>query len=80
MKRNQGYRQAKNPKANLENIQEGGQHEPSSYNNFVVHNLVNKTSHKTLQLEWIKMFKYLWDYIETPSKQHFKIIEQLMQS
>jgi hypothetical protein len=51
MKRNQGYRQAKNPKANLENIQEGGQHEPSSYNNFVVHNLVNKTSHKTLQLE-----------------------------
>jgi hypothetical protein len=40
-----------------QNIEEGGQHEPSSYNNFVEHNLVNKTSPKTLQLEGIKMFK-----------------------
>ncbi len=80
MRRNQGYRQAKDAKADVENIQEGGQHEPSSYNNFVMHNIVNKTSHKTLQLEGIQMFKYFWDYIKTPSKQHFKIIEQLVQS
>jgi hypothetical protein len=45
-----------------------------------MHNIVNKTSHKTLQLEGIQMFKYFWDYIKTPSKQHFKITEQLVQS
>ncbi len=71
MRRDQGHKQAED----VDNIEEGRQHEPSSYNNFVVHNLVKKTSHRTLQLEGIKI-KYLWYCRETFSKQHFKIIEQ----
>jgi hypothetical protein len=59
VRRDQGCKQVENAKTNAKSIQEGGQHEPSSYNNYVVHDFVNKTSHKTLQLEGIKMFKYL---------------------
>ncbi len=59
MRRYQGYIQVEDARIDVENIEEGGQHEPSSYNNFVMHNLVNKTFYRTLQLEGIKMFKYL---------------------
>jgi hypothetical protein len=59
VKRYQGCKQGEYTKADIESIEEGGQHEPSSYNKFLVHKLVKKTSHKTLQLEGIKMFKYL---------------------
>ncbi len=59
MRRYQGHKQAKDAKVDVESIEEGGQHEPSSCNNSIVHNLVSKAFHKTLQLEGIKMFKYL---------------------
>jgi len=65
MKWDQGYTQVEDAKTNLENIEEGGQHGPSSYNNFVVHNIVNKTSHRTLQLEGIKMFN-IYDIAKKP--------------